>query len=307
MDGIPNEGNITVKRNSNVLKRLNYTMWSSPVTGNQTLLQFSPLTSASPVRFYTYNSTNNVYSTATVGSPFATATGYLIRMPNEKPGNLGATTPYYLGTESLIYNRTFTGVPNNGAIVLNNLTANKYYAVGDPYPSTIDADAFLAGNATDGTLYFWRKTNGAAGTAYASYTLAGGVAGGSGFTPNGTIQVGQGFIVKTGAEATTLSFTNTMRETTPSSTQFLKTKKTNKSRIWLDLAHENTKINQVLIGYFDNATLGIDAGIDGKYFNDSKTALTSIVESEEYVIQDRPTFDVTDVVPLGFKTDVAGI
>jgi hypothetical protein len=42
-------------------------------------------------------------------------------------------------------------------------------------------------------LYFWRKTN-AAGTAYTTYTMAGlWNTWNGGITPNGTIQVGQGF------------------------------------------------------------------------------------------------------------------
>jgi len=90
------------------------------------------------------------------------------------------------------------------------------------------------------------------------------------------------------------------------SEQFFKTKKADKSRIWLDLSDANGRMNQVLIGYLATATLGVDAGIDGKYFNDSKIALTSIIDGGEYVIQGRPTFDVTDVVALGFQTDVAG-
>jgi hypothetical protein len=299
-------GTATVKRDSNSLKRLDYTMWSSPVTGSQTLLQFSPLTSAAtPVRFYTYNPATNVYSAATVTSPFATGTGYLIRMPNEKPGSLGLTTDYYKGLEAITYNGVFTGTLNNGTVTVTTV-ANKYYSVGNPYPSTISANSFLSGNATAGTLYFWRKTNGAGGTAYATYTASlGGAAGASGTTPNGTIQVGQGFLVK--ASSTSLSFTNAMRETAPTSTQFLKTKKVaDKSRLWLDLSDATGRMNQVLVGYLDGATLGFDAGIDGKYFNDSKIALTSIVDAEEYVIQGRPTFDATDVVALGFKTDVAG-
>jgi hypothetical protein len=300
-------GTATVTRNSNALKRLDYTMWSSPVTA-QNLLAFSPLTSAvSPIRFYLYNPLSNLYVTVNPQeNSFLIGRGYLIRMPNEKPGSLGLSTPYYLGTETLAYLGVFTGTLNNGPIDLTPLTADKYISVGNPYPSTIDADAFLSGNETDGVLYFWRKTNLAVGTAYATYTAAlGGAAGASGITPNGTIQVGQGFIVK--ASSTSLSFTNAMREIAPTSTQFLKTKKVaDKSRLWLDLSTATGRINQVLIGYLASATVGFDPGIDGKYFNDSKIALTSIVEGEEYVIQGRPTFDATDVVALGFKTDVAG-
>ena len=39
-----NTGDITVKRMSSPVYRLDYTLWSSPVSGSQTLFNFSPLT-----------------------------------------------------------------------------------------------------------------------------------------------------------------------------------------------------------------------------------------------------------------------
>lgn len=50
------------------------------------------------------------------------------------------------------------------------------------------------------------------------------------------------------------------------------------------------------------ATSGIDPTIDGRYINDNPTALNSLVENEEFVIQGRSVpFDNTDIVPLAFK------
>jgi hypothetical protein len=160
-------------------------------------------------------------------------------------------------------------------------------------------------------LYFWRKTNAAVGGAYATYNSVGPVAAASGAgseVPNGTIQVGQGFIAKTGMAATSLIFTNAMRLGTASS-QFFKTKNTvAKSRVWLDLTDTGGLFSQALVGYLDGATLGVDNGYDGKYLSDSATdaALTSIVDGGEYTIQGRPAFDATDVVALGFKAGAAG-
>ncbi len=301
VNNVANTGNVVVKRNGNALSRLDYTMWSSPVAG-QKLADFSPLTSQSPSRFYTYDAATNLY--AAVATPttanFSAGNGYLIRMPN--------TAVSYPSTATFI--GTFTGVPNNGNINLSNLTANKFYAVGNPYSSTISAASFLSNNSTAGTLYFWRKTNGIAnsGSAYATWTTLGGTAAGNvapnDIVPNGTIQVGQGFIVK--ATSTSLQFTNAMREVAPASTQFLKIAKTEeKSCIWLNLTGSDL-FSQTLIGYLDGATEGVDNGIDGKYINDSKVALTSNIDGEEYTIQGRPAFDATDVVPLNFKTDKAG-
>jgi hypothetical protein len=309
-----NTGNITVNKNSNLLKRLDYTLWSSPVVGSQTLANFSPLTSQSPNRFYIYDKslgTAGLFASIAPTNTFSKGIGYLIRMPNENPAILGTSSAYYLGNSAIIYTGIFTGIPNNGTITLNSLTPSTFYAVGNPYPSTISADAFINGNATAETLYFWRKTNAAAGTAYATYTLLGGAGtntGNSGLgNPNGTIAIGQGFIVKTGLAATTLNFTNTMRTSGTGSTQFFKTKQLAvKDRVWLNLSNAGGAISQTLVGYMDGATQGFDTGIDGKYINDSAIALTSNINNEEYTIQGRPAFDATDVVDLNFKTDVAG-
>jgi hypothetical protein len=57
----------------------------------------------------------------------------------------------------------------------------------------------------------------------------------------------------------------------------------------------------------ENATSGIDIAIDGKYITERGTALTSLIEGEEFVIQGRELpFNDNDVVHLGFKTQFAG-
>ncbi|HLF52743.1 reprolysin-like metallopeptidase [Flavobacterium sp.] len=292
---VSNIGNIIVKRTTASLMRQDYVLWSSPVVGQQ-LQSFSPFTLAT--RFYTYNPSTNLY--VTVGTPaatnFAAGTGYLIRMPNDHPA-----TP-------TIWNGTFTGIPNNGTVNLV-VTNGSYNAIGNPYPSTIDADLFISANGIAEALYFWRKTNNAATTSYATYTLAGGAGTGSnsgdplGLVPNGIIQVGQGFIAK--STATTLSFTNPMR-LADNGNQFLRTT-ANKSRVWLNLTNTNGLFSQTMVAYMPNATQGVDAAIDGRFFNDSQTALTSIINNEEFAVQGRALpFDASDVVPLGFKTELAG-
>ena len=291
-----NSGSIIVNRHSANIQLYDYTLWSSPVAG-QKLKAFSPDTL--DARFYTYNSDTNLYNMVSdpATTDFAPATGYLIRAPNTLVA--GATAAPYSGT--------FTGVPNNGTINLTGLTSSKFYAVGNPYPSTISASLFLSGNTTDGTLYFWRKTNNSANTSYATYTNAGGVAnsgGNSAIVPDGTIQVGQGFIVKTGASST-LNFTNSMR-TSSNTSPFLRTTE-DRSRFWLNLTNTSGLFSQMLVAYMAEATSGIDNAIDGRYINDAPVALTSLIGSEEFTIQGRALpFSTSDSVPLGFKTDAAG-
>ena len=306
----PNSGNISINRNSSALRRLDYSIWSSPVE-NQNLSAFSPETSLN--RFYDYNQTSNLYNA--VVSPtttaFGLAAGHLIRMPNTHPATATA------------WNGTFTGVPNNGTITRVVTYRNEaplnfgYNMIGNPYPSTLDASAFITENASkiENILYFWRKTNGAGGSAYATWINGiGGTASGAGSAvPNGTIQVGQGFFVraKPGTNLAlltfnqTLTFNNSMRLGN-TSTQFFKTKQaTEPDRVWLNLTNDKGVFSQALIGYVNVATQGVD-DFDGKYINDSTIALTSNINNEEYTIQGRPKFDTSDIVALNFKTDFDG-
>ena len=293
-------GTATIKRNSASIQLYDYTLWSSPVAG-QKLKAFSPNTL--DTRFYTYNSGTNLYNVVTTPlttTNFATATGYLIRADN----TLTAATP-------TTFNGVFTGVPNNGTVpIALNYTdaARSYNLVGNPYPSTINANAFISENTDniESTLYFWRKTNAASGSAYATYNPAGGTgtaATATSGTPNGTIQVGQGFFVKA-KSASTLNFKNAMRLSS-TSTQFFRTN-TERNRIWLNLTNTSGVFSQMLLSYMAEATQGVDS-LDGKYINDSPVALTSIINAEEYTIQGRALpFSTTDTVPLGFKTNAAG-
>jgi len=256
------------------------------------LQAFSPNTVAT--RFYTYNSTSNLYNTVSSTTNFSTATGYLIRAPN----TWTAATPN-------IFNGVFTGKPNNGNISVEGLISGKYYAVGNPYPSTINVAAFYNANPNAGTLYFWRKTNGASGTAYATRNNTGATASG-GYTPSTDIAVGQGFFVSPSANMT-LNFTNAMRANPSTSAVFLRTSTEETSHFWLNLTNTSGLFSQMLVGYLPEATSGLDNAIDGKYINDAPIALTSIINDEEYTIQGRALpFATTDTVPLGFKTNAAG-
>lgn len=289
-----NSGAITVNRDSSSLMRLDYTLWSAPVAA-QNLLAFSPLTVAN--RFYIYNPSTNQYNTVTPSTTdFATGVGYLIRMPDNHP------------TSPTVWNGQFSGVPNNGDVTIS-VTNNTYNLVGNPYPSTIDADEFINDNSLTEAIYFWRKTNGAAGSAYATYTLAGGAgtgsSGSSAQVPNGVIQVGQGFIAR--STSTSLVFNNSMRVADNANQFFRSAAETEQNRIRVQTTGPDGFYGEVLVNYMTGATNGVDAALDGKYINDSEDALFTILETEPYVIQARALpFDVSDVVPLGFKTTQNG-
>jgi len=308
-----NSGAITVKRNSSLLSRLDYTLWSSPVA-NQNLLAFSPATTTT--RFYNFNTT---YNTGGVNGAFSAidpsinnfgaGSGYLIRMPN--------TAVDAPATET--FNGQFTGVPNNGDVpvtLIDGLAAGlRYNLVGNPYPSPIKMQNFVFDNTAniENTLYFWRKTNGA-GTAYCTWQAGALVTDPGTFTTNGNaqsfnpadvIQTGQGFFVEAKSLATSLTFKNSQRIANTAG-QFFKTKQQAElSKIWLNATNTAGDFSQLAVTYFAEASLGVDP-FDGKYINDSAFALTSNINNGEYTIQGRPAFDANDVVALNFKTNVAG-
>lgn len=291
-----NSGAITVQRNSASIMRLDYTLWSSPVA-DQNLLDFSPNTLTN--RFYTYNPTSNQYNAiAPLANDFEIGAGYLIRMPDDHP-----STP-------TVWSGAFNGVPNNGSVTVT-VANDTYNAVGNPYPSTIDADDFITTNGITEALYFWRKTNNATTSSYATYTLAGSTNTEAnpgdplGLLPNGVIQVGQGFIVK--STSTSINFDNTMR-IADNNNQFLRNSSAiENNHIRLTATGNNGFHSQVLVNYRTGATNDFDAALDGRYLNDSQNAFYTILEQEPFVIQARALpFENSDVVKLGFKTTNAG-
>jgi hypothetical protein len=164
------------------------------------------------------------------------------------PGTGSITTPQ---------NYAIVGKPNNGDISLN-ITNGNDYLVGNPYPSSLDADQFILDNGSDisgpgsttGTLYFWEHWGGGSHVlseyqgGYATYSLAGGVPSaslgtndpdvGTGGTPTKIpgryIPVAQGFFVS--AETTgTIKFNNGQRVFAPEDgTNSIFTKSTNRNK-----------------------------------------------------------------------------
>ena len=161
LNDIMNEGNITVKSDGNLvqvnntskyngggafkleratkIKRLDYTYWGSPVTG-QSFYSFSPRTLAN--RFYTYNEEDGSFTTIQdlKNEMFMPAKGYAIRAPN----NADPVTPQ-------TWTGSFVGTPNNGnninfplkytpwplaSATVDSRTTPGLNMISNPYPST---------------------------------------------------------------------------------------------------------------------------------------------------------------------------
>ncbi len=333
-NSVTNSGSITVKKDSNAIYRNDYTMWSSPVTGSQTMAEFSPNTLTT--RFYEYDCRNSgsgynevFYHVNPATATFVAGRSYLIRMPNENNGD----TDYFNTRTTLKFNGVFKGTANNGTVTRTlNVNGNKFTATGNPYPSPISVDAFLSANSSvlePGTgIYLWRKKNSASTGSYATVTLAGFAANTSnGATTGGQVNAGyfplndassyriaagQGFIVKTASTATgapQLTFTNSMRRAVATSggQSFFRQGTSNTSRYWVNLADANGNASQMNVVYMDEATNDIDYGYDALRLEEASTLATYTLAGDKgLTIQAKPAFNVQDVVKTGFAAPQAG-
>lgn len=291
---IANSGEITVKRLSQPIKRLDYTIWSSPVIG-QNLQEFSPETFAN--RIYTYNGAAG-YQIVDANESFEIGKGYMFRAPNT-----------WNPTQAIPYEGIMSGTPFNGHITINTY-ANSYTSIGNPYPSNIDANELFYQNPGLTNIYFWTNSSPTDENGYytqnnyAYYNLSGGVAANANsLTPTRMITVGQGFIVS--STTSQIQLNNGMR--TNDNGLFLKPETLEKQRFWLDLSDENHNYNQIMIGYVEGATNGLDAQFDAVKFGFEGTSIYSLLEDEKLIIQSKALpFEASDIVPLGFEATTAG-
>ncbi|MEN2415637.1 T9SS sorting signal type C domain-containing protein [Flavobacterium mesophilum] len=313
-----NTGIIHYKRNSQPIRQADYVYWSSPVK-NQKLIDVSRETAED--KYFSFDGTKWVGEART--NVMTVGKGYIIRGPET-----------YSNTQRYLFSTVFIGVPNNGDITGETVTANKFYLIGNPYPSALHADDFIDANKTllEGTLYFWTHNtpvilSGAyqyATDDYASYNLTGGVGTGSS-APSGTkpgnnnspplgdIAAGQSFFAETVGNGT-IVFNNTMRRGGNTNSQFYKLNGESKesaiekNRIWLNMTNTEGAFKQLMVGYIEGATNEYDKKYDGNSFDGNKFLdFYSINEEHKLVIQGRALpFKSTDMIPLGYRTTIAG-
>jgi hypothetical protein len=78
-------------------------------------------------------------------------------------------------------------------------------------------------------------------------------------------------------------------------------------RFWLNIYNSEGAFKQLLIGYIENATNGLDRGFDGQMVNGGNViSLYAMQDAMKLSIQGRALpFNVTDVIPLGYKSAIA--
>ncbi len=322
-DAAVNSGSINYKRTTTPILKTDYTYWSSPVRS----YALGGITTGT--LYYSFNATAGSWVGASSGTTMVAAKGYIVRGPS----TYSTTVPQF-------FTATFAGVPNNGVITTTIGGANTSNLIGNPYPSAIDADAFLTQNSAvlEGTLYFWTHNTSIrlasflnAGTAgsgdyaytsddYAVYNLTGGTSAVSGGTPHsGKIAAGQGFMATGYSTGGTATFKNSMRlgsgGAVLNNAQFFKLTSTSKissdiekNRIWLNLTNKQGAFKQTLVGYITGATNNYDRGYDGVSNNGNKYVdFYSVNNNTNLTIQGRALpFETTDEVSLGYVSAIEG-
>ncbi|GGF30476.1 LamG-like jellyroll fold domain-containing protein [Flavobacterium limi] len=326
---VSNTGDIIYKRISQPMKKYDFTYWSSPID-DQVLNVLSPNTRFD--KYLSYNSTLDVWEEELPANRMTATKGYIIRTPE---------AGLYGNGENVVFPYSqqlqFVGVPNNGTVFgqeITAVTATRYFLLGNPYASALDANLFLSANNTtlEGTIYFWTHNTpiGLIGSKYAyttddyaSYNSTGGVGTSAesdpghndnpaldlGRKPTGKIAAGQSFFVASKA-AGTIAFTNGMR-VPGNNNQFFKPGKATpveKHRLWLELSNDEGAYKQTLVGYIEGATDNYEDQFDGITFDGNPYVdFYSINEDKKLVIQGRALpFEITDVVALGYKSTIAG-
>ena len=315
-----------LRRKSAAMKNFDYTYWSSPVTG-QNIVALSPNTLADKYFRFSGSANDWVLYNDPATSTMIPGVGYIIRTPKEGnpwPNGEIVSFPYSQPV-------AFKGVPNNGDYSFS-AGAGEFNLIGNPYPSAIDATKFMQENSgiIYGALYFWTHNtpitnNDYTANDYATFNITGGTStvvtdsapstGGTGTVPNGFIAAGQSFFVESQPtpSATEFVFNNGMRATGNNS-QFFKqanTKKTatvEKNRVWLNLTNSGGAFKQLLVGYITGATNDWDNLYDGPTFDGQEFVdFYSVNQGKNLTIQGRALpFVDTDVVPLGYRSTIAG-
>lgn len=305
VNDVNNFGEIIVEKTTKPMDQSNYGYWSSPVEGWR-LNELSPLT-ASPY-FYSWNVNGQSWTQHAGGNQvMEAANGYIVRAPM-------LLTPQ-------VHNLTFEGTPNNGDVEVSVLGAGNFNFLGNPYPSAINIETFLAdedNDELDKVVYLW--TNG--------YELVGGnfvyqfegfatynAVGGAGQTQSPTTQMptamiasGQAFFI-TGNQSGTVVFKNSHRVVGNNNNSFNRVIMNDNHRYWVNLESEAGYYGQTLVGYLEGATNSMDKDLDAKMLeNEAKIQVYTLLGDEKTIIQGRALpFDSNDSLGLGYAVKNAGM
>lgn len=319
--------NIEVEKITRPMSDWDYIYWGVPVSENI----YSQIPTVFDKR-YRWQSGTATGSWQNLGTT-TPGHGFITRIANVAPFNAIPTA----------INFTMKGTANNGYVYVNvdsydssSIIYGNAVLLSNPYPCAIDAATFLDHpNNTElgGTLSFWTSftpisaSNPGPDTYnyneadYATWNRTGGTGtkastdttGNDSLRPTGKIASGQGFFVHAFADGQ-IEFDNSMRLVANVNTQFFRNtentlaiQELEKHRFWLNFKDGANAFRQMLVGYIESASNGIDRNFDGNSITVSPIDLYSLLGENKLNIQGKALpFDENDIIPLGYKVESAG-
>lgn len=353
----------------------NYNYWSSPVTGNGggTYTIEDILRDGSDSNVNDFSPSTPTYSTGTPwngtpsvldGSGFVTTplnleTYWMYKFDN---GDIDDDNDWFLMRNTGAYqvglgftmkgagaitsdqNFVFKGQPNDGnySFVIGT---NKSYLLGNPYPSSLDANIFITNNAavfadvntpsaTTGAIYYWEHWGGNSHSqanyqgGYATYTLAGGtpptthpdVSGGganSGINGSRYIPVAQGFFVESNTGGNIIinnsqrvfkleDASSFFRSSDNNSTFLTKNEEDTMQRIRLGYNSPEGFYRQIMTTFISECSDGHNIAYDARMAYIHNDEMFWVTNGVPYVIDARP-FGIEKQIPIGIKVAEAGI
>lgn len=305
---------IVLTKKTREMKMLDYIYWGTPISGDfysqiAGAKALGESLSAFDLKYRYQTGSGGGWKTL---STTETGRGFITRIKQQAP---------FINTSARGFiNFTFTGTANNGDITVAGMrnqiddsilpdVDNDHELLANPYPSSLDIAKFLDENQNlDGSVYLWSS-----GTApdsvtglytisdYTTWTRLGETAANL-FSPfvGGKIASGQSFRVKVKTDNSSSTFTNCMRVTSGNTNFFRNANETlTIDRFKLNMTGSNGIFSQILIGYIQGATYGLDRDYDAVSNSVSGTRIYSILGNNQLVINGRNPYDVTDVIPLG--------
>lgn len=269
----------------------NYNMWSSPI--NSATLDGGVFAGANPCDMYLFEGNNqafkydfaNGYSTTCLGNP---VTFGATDVTSGGDNTMDVGRGYFIAGASAT---DFIGEVNDGdqseSVYItalgdpNGWGGDDWNLLGNPYPSGLDASDFVTANsgAINNVITMWDQAN----SCYAVWSPSGGVPCGAGATPSGIIEKGQGFFVEANSNSS-VSYTNGMRAT--GSNQFFKTQSTiKKVNALISLVSPTSNQENLMIGFNENATDGLDAFDGHKLPANPNMTFASYLNTEVFVVQ----------------------
>ena len=340
---VTNNGTTNVNKTTTDMETFDYTYWSSPVDYSSSgITAQTVLTGFRTGRIYSFNTSQFFDVQDPDGVPGAdgfddTQDAWTNHYATMSSGNgyAAMTTGVGVHQRNILFNgRLNTGIITVPVALSQNAadTTDDWNLLGNPYPSAIFVDEFVAHNTNlSGTVYLWTHEDDISisnpGPAvynfnsndYAMYNSVGGVGTSSTGTvvsnvPTGYIASGQGFFIDA-ITAGNVEFTNNMRNRIYNNNDFFRNSEASslsnieKDRMWINMTNSDGAFSQILIGYIDDATLGKDRLYDGirlKGSNYIDFYSKDATNQYEYGIQGRPTFTLEDIIPIGHNSRILG-